>query len=186
MMKNVLGIVGSPRKNGNTHVMVLRILEGARNAGCNTEAIFLGDLTISECDGCHACWSENHVCSKNDDMKDLYPKIMESDAIVFGTPVYWFAPTAIMKAFMDRFVFFNCPANRKKIRNKTGVIAVPFEDGTLETSDLVVGFFERSLAYLEMRLTGKVLAPGVTIRGEVRNRKRIMDRCYSLGRRLAV
>jgi len=185
-MKNILGIIGSPRKNGNTHVIVSRILDGAREMGADTESIFLGDLKIFECNGCHACWKGKHVCSKNDDMNNLYPKIIESDVIVFGTPVYWFGPTAIMKCFIDRFVFFNCPANRKKIRNKNGIIAVPFEDRTLETSNLVVGFFEKSLEYLEMRLIDKVLVPGVTKRGEVRNRKRIMDKCYSLGQRLAV
>ena len=186
MMKNILGIIGSPRKNGNTHVIVSRILEGARDAGARTEPIFLGELRISECDGCHACWKGKHACSKNDDMKNLYPKIMESDVMIFGTPVYWFGPTAIMKCFMDRFVFFNCPVNRRKIRNKTAIIAVPFEDGRLRTSDPVVDFFEKSLDYLEMRLTGKILVPGVTKPGEVRNRKQVMDRCYRLGKRLAV
>jgi multimeric flavodoxin WrbA len=119
-------------------------------------------------------------------MKNLYPKIIGSDVIIFGTPVYWFGPTAIMKCFIDRFVFFNCPANRKKIRNKVGVIAVPFADRTLDMSDLVMGFFEKSLDYLEMRLTDKILVPGVTKRGEVRTRKQVMDKCYRLGKRLAV
>ena len=52
----MLGIVGSPRKNGNTHVLVSRILEGARDAGAEAETVLLGDLTVQECDGCHACW----------------------------------------------------------------------------------------------------------------------------------
>jgi len=118
-------------------------------------------------------------------MNDLYPKILESDAIIFGTPVYWFGPTAIMKCFMDRFVFFNCPANRKKIRHKAGIIAVPFEDRTLSTSELVVRFFEKSFDYLEMRFADKILVPGVTKLGEVGNRKHVMDKCYRLGKRLA-
>ena len=89
-----------------------------------------------------------------------------------------------MKCFMDRFVYFNCSANRSKIRGKAAVIAVPFEDKTLETSNLVVDFFDKSLNYLEMRLVDRILAPGVTKRGEVSNRKRIMDKCYRLGQRL--
>ena len=185
MMKNILGIIGSPRKNGNTHVIVSRILDGARDAGATTESIFLGNLKILECNGCHACWKGKHVCSKNDDMNNLYPKIIESDFIIFGTPVYWFGPTAIMKCFMDRFVFFNCPANRKKIRHKAGIIAVPFEDRTLSTSELVVRFFEKSFDYLEMRFADKILVPGVTKLGEVGNRKHVMDKCYRLGKRLA-
>lgn len=185
-MKNILGVIGSPRKNGNTDVLVSRILEGARKNGANTEAIFLVDLKISECDGCHACWKGKHVCSKADDMREVYPKIIEADAIVFGTPVYWFGPTAMMKCFIDRFVYFNSPASRRKIRNKVGVIAVPFEDRRYKTSDLVVDFFARSLDYLEMRLIDKILVPGVTKCGEVRAKKRVMAKCYELGRRLAV
>jgi len=119
-------------------------------------------------------------------MRDLYPKIIEADAIVFGTPVYWFGPTAIMKCFIDRFVYFNCPANRKKIRDKVAVIAVPFEDRTYETSHLVVDFFAKTLDHLEMRLVDKILVPGVTKRGEVRTKKQVMAKCYVLGRRLAI
>lgn len=182
----VLGIVGSPRRNGNTHVLVSRILDGARDTGAGTETILLGELDIQECTGCHACWKGKHACGRNDDMKGLYPKIIESDAVIFGTPVYWYGPTAIMKCFMDRFVYFNCPANRSRIRGKAAVIAVPFEDHTPETSDLVVEFFERSLAYLEMKLIGKMLVPGVTKRGEVRNLKQVMDRCYEAGQELAI
>jgi multimeric flavodoxin WrbA len=185
-MKKIMGIIGSPRKNGNTDVLVSRILDGARDNGANVNRISIANLKISECDGCHACWKEKHVCSKADDMRDLYPNIIEADAIVFGTPVYWFGPTAIMKCFIDRFVYFNCPATRKNIRNKPAVIAIPFEDRTYETAEPVVEFFARSFAYLEMRLIDKIIVPGVTKQGEVRTKKRVMEKCYELGRRLAV
>lgn len=183
-MTKILGIVGSPRKGGNTHVLVSRILEGAREGGAVTETIFLGELRIRECDGCHACW-RGKPCSKDDDMATLYPKIMECDAIVLGTPVYWYGPTALMKGFIDRFVYFNCPAHRKSVRNKPAVIAVPYEDDSDRTADLLVKFFRKSLDYLEMRLVGKVLAPGVTKRGEVRRSKGLMDEAFREGRKLA-
>jgi len=185
-MRTILGVVGSPRRNGNTHVLVSRILRGARSEGANTETIFLKGLHISQCDGCYECWKGRHVCSKADDMREVYPRILGADAIVLGTPVYWFGPTAIMKGFIDRFTYFGCPANRKRIRNKPAVIAVPFADRAYETSALVVEFFARSLDYLGMRLVDKILVPGVTERGEVRTRKRVMTRCHELGRQLAV
>lgn len=185
-MRKLLGIIGSPRKNGNTHVLVSRVLDGARDAGASAEAILLGELNIEECDGCHACWKKNHVCSKHDDMTTLYRKIVECDSLVFGTPVYWYGPTAIMKCFIDRFVYFNCSANRSKIRDKTSAIVVPFEDTTLETASPVVDFFDKSLNYLEMTFAEAILVPGVTKRGEVRSQKQVMDRCYALGKRLAI
>ena len=126
-MKHILGVVGSPRTNGNTHVLVKRILESAHETGAQYDIIFLGDHTIRECDGCHACW-EGKECSKNDDMNGLYTKIISSDVIVFGTPVYWYGPTALMKGFLDRFVYFNCPENNVKLRGKSALLVVPFED----------------------------------------------------------
>ena len=90
----ILGVVGSPRKRGNTHTLVSRILEGAAAEGAAAETLFLGDLDIRECDGCHICW-KGRQCSKKDDMNKIYPKIIQSDIIVFGTPVYWYGPTAL-------------------------------------------------------------------------------------------
>ena len=103
-MKKILGVMGSPRKNGNTHVLLSKILESAKDNGATTDLIFLNDLVIKECDGCHSCWKSNE-CSKNDDMNNVYPMIIGCDVIIFGTPVYWYGPTALMKAFLDRFVF---------------------------------------------------------------------------------
>ena len=93
-MKRILGIAGSPRKNGNTHLLVSKILEGAKEAGASAECLFLEDLNIKECDGCHVCW-QGKGCSKKDDMNFIYPKLIESDVIVFGTPVYWYGPIGL-------------------------------------------------------------------------------------------
>jgi multimeric flavodoxin WrbA len=181
----ILGIVGSPRKNGNTHVLVSQILAGARAAGAKTEIVLLGDLDLQECNGCHACWKGSHACGKRDDMLSLYPKIAAADALVLGTPVYWYGPTAILKCFLDRFVYFNCPANRGQIQGKSAVLAVPFEDTALDTASLVVDMFQKSLSYVEIKLLDKIVVPGVTKRGEVRAQKPVMDRCFKLGQRLA-
>ena len=149
MPKRILGIMGSPRKNGNTHKLVEKILEGASQVGASTEILLLQDLEIRECDGCHTCWNGKD-CSKNDDMNDIYPKIVESDIIIFGTPVYWYGPTALIKAFLDRFVYFNCPENREKIRNISAVLVVPFEEEHLETANVLVQMFEKSFQYLQI------------------------------------
>jgi multimeric flavodoxin WrbA len=181
----LLGIVGSPRKNGNTHVLVSHILAGARAEGAKTEIVLLGELDLQECNGCHACWKGTHACSKRDDMQTLYSKIAQCDALILGTPVYWYGPTAILKCFLDRFVYFNCPANRGQVRGKSAVIAVPFEDTASDTANGVVDMFDKSLSYVEMKLVDKIIVPGVTKRGEVRGQKRVMDRCFKLGQQLA-
>jgi multimeric flavodoxin WrbA len=182
--RTILGVVGSPRKKGNTHILVSRILEGATAEGAAAETLFLGDLNIRECDGCHVCW-KGRQCSKKDDMNTIYPKIIQSDIIVFGTPVYWYGPTALMKCFMDRLVYFNCPENRAAIKGKAAVIAVPFEEENPRTADLLVKFFKQCLHYLEMKLIGKIIVPGVGSRGDILKKTGSLEEGYELGRKLA-
>ena len=183
-MKRILGIVGSPRRNGNTHLLVSKILEGAGETGSSTECVFLRDLNIKECDGCHVCW-QGKECSKKDDMNLIYPKLIESDVIVFGTPVYWYGPTALMKGFIDRFVYFNCPENRKKIRSKSAVIVVPFEDTNPETIAPLELFFEKCFQYIEMNFIDRIIVPGVTEKGEVLNHKEYLKKAFEIGKNLA-
>jgi len=180
----LLGIVGSPRRGGNTHTLVSRVLEGAEDGGATTDLVLLEEVTVNECDGCHACWTEGE-CTQGDDMNALYPRLAEADVIVFGTPVYWYGPTALMKAFLDRFVFFNCPEHRPQVRGTRAALVVPFEEPDERTAELVVAMFDRSFAYLEVERAGLLLAPGVTRRGEVREHDALMAKAYDLGRNLA-
>jgi multimeric flavodoxin WrbA len=182
-MKQILAVVGSPRRNGNTHILVSKIVEGARTNGAVVDELFLGELTIRECDGCHACW-KGKECSKDDDMRAIYPAIIQSDVIIFGTPVYWYGPTALMKAFIDRFVYFNCPENRAKIKGLSAVLAVPFEEENLDTARGVVEFFQKSLAYLEIKLLGQIIVPGVGEKGAIRSKSQTLQQAYDLGLKL--
>ena len=118
-------------------------------------------------------------------MRAIYPAITQSDVIVFGTPVYWYGPTALMKAFIDRFVYFNCPENRRKIKGLSAAIAIPFEEEDLETARGVVEFFQKSLAYLQIKLLGQIIVPGAGENGAVRRKPEDLQRAYELGRTLA-
>jgi multimeric flavodoxin WrbA len=118
-------------------------------------------------------------------MRAVYPTIIQSDVIIFGTPVYWYGPTALMKAFIDRFVYFNCPKNRQKIKGLSAALAVPFEEDDLETARGVIEFFQKSLAYLEVKLLGQIIVPGVGEKGAIRSRSQYLQQAYDLGRELA-
>jgi len=183
-MKRVLAVIGSPRKGGNTDILVQKVTEGAASKGAKVDTLRLSELNIRECDGCHVCWQKK-PCSKRDDMLNIYPKIIESDAIIFGTPVYWYGPTALMKAFIDRFVYFNCPENRAKIRGKKAVIAIPFEEENPDTARPIVEFFVKSFGYLEMELVGKIIVGGVGAKGDVLKKPDRLQEAYELGIRLA-
>jgi len=183
-MKKILAVIGSPRRGGNTDILVHKITEGATSKTAQVETLWLAKLNIRECDGCLLCW-KGKPCNKHDDMLGLYPKIIESDAIIFGTPVYWYGPTALMKCFIDRFVYFNCPENRAKIRGKKAVLAIPLEEENPDTVRPVVEFFEKSLRYLEMNLVGAIIAGGVGAKGDVLKKPDRLNEAYELGERLA-
>ncbi|WP_319205564.1 flavodoxin family protein [uncultured Ilyobacter sp.] len=101
----ILGIVGSKRKNGNTSALVMSALESAQGDGVETELIFLGDYSIKGCTGCEGC-RDTYKCVINDDMQKIYPLLMESDAIILGSPTYFYNVTADVKAFIDRCYCF--------------------------------------------------------------------------------
>lgn len=103
----VLGIIGSPRKNGNTAAMVAAVCNGATAAGHETEIINLTSLNIGGCTACCACKTGKvEFCAVKDDMQKLYPKIVEADCLVLGTPVYMGQMTGQMKNFFDRWYTF--------------------------------------------------------------------------------
>ena len=183
-MKRILGIVGSPRVDGNTHILTQHILDSAKAAGAHTDLLLLKGLTIRECDGCHACWKGKNCC-KSDDMVEVYPRIIDSDVIIFGTPVYWYGPTALMKAFLDRFVYFNAPANRSKLAGHGAVLAIPFEEDNPETAAITIAMFEKSFEYLQLPVLGKIIAPGVGERGDILGKPDILREAHDLGTKLA-
>jgi multimeric flavodoxin WrbA len=97
----VLGIVGSPRRNGNTEMLMTHTLKAVAESGLDTELITLSGKDIRGCNACMAC-SKKEECSIGDDLFPIYLKMKEADGIILGSPVYFGSATAIMKAFMER------------------------------------------------------------------------------------
>lgn len=103
----VLAFIGSPRENGNTAAMVKAVCQGTALAGHETEVVTITNLTIHDCSACGACKTGKiEYCTINDDMQKLYPKIIEADCLVIGTPVYMGQITGQMKNFFDRWYPF--------------------------------------------------------------------------------
>ena len=104
----VIGICGSPRK-GNTEWMLRKLLQGVAKAGADTELILLREKNIKWCDGCLSCEAggkgRKGICRIQDDMQQIYPKLVEADGLAFGTPVYFEMLSGLLKNFMDR----TCP-----------------------------------------------------------------------------
>jgi multimeric flavodoxin WrbA len=97
---------GSPRaQTGNTNRMVEEFMRGAQSAGAVVENIFLVAKNIHDCKGCLTCWLKTPgKCAIQDDMAELFPKLLTADIVVFATPVYVDNVTGLMKIFLDRCV----------------------------------------------------------------------------------
>jgi NAD(P)H-dependent FMN reductase len=100
-----LAFVGSPRKSGNTDVLVDEAIDAFCEAGGESEKVFLNSLHIHPCQGCGACSHADgldSVCVQQDDMSELYQKMFSADVLLWATPIYMWSPTAQMKLFLDR------------------------------------------------------------------------------------
>ena len=97
----VVGIVCSPRKGGNTEILVTEALGAAREMGSETELILVAGKNIAPCDGCGTC-SKSGECRIDDDMQNIYRSFAEADGIIFGTPSYFNNVSAQAKAVVDR------------------------------------------------------------------------------------
>jgi multimeric flavodoxin WrbA len=175
----VLGLVGSPRKESNTDLLVTAVLYGAGAAGAETEKVYLYDLNILPCVDCRGCKKGSFQCVLGDGMKWLYPKLDEADVIVFGTPLYWYGSTAKMKLMIDRLRPYIAS---KKLKGKRAVLVVPSEEGA-KACDNLVGMFEQSFGYLEVELAGKVLAQA-SEKAEIRTNPKVLDEAFALGKTL--
>ena len=94
-----IGIVGSPRKNGNTELLTTHTLKAIAEEGLDTELIRLSGLEIKPCNACMVCQKEER-CPIVDDLFPIYLKMKEADAIILASPVYYGSATALIKAFM--------------------------------------------------------------------------------------
>lgn len=95
----ILALNGSPRKQGNTDILIDEILRGASSNGHQAEKLRLYDYEIQPCLDCRRCKQSEtgYNCALKDGMHEIYPKLEAADVIVFGTPIYWYGPTAKMK-----------------------------------------------------------------------------------------
>jgi multimeric flavodoxin WrbA len=126
----ILGLSCSPRKQGNTMLLLEEALKGARDEGAEVELYSVAGKTITPCDGCRVC-DKTGQCHIKDDMRDLYEKLLEADGIIFGTPVYFYSMTAQAKAIIDRTIAFSRP--ERSLANKVGgVIVVAGSQGTTD------------------------------------------------------
>jgi len=102
-MTKIVGIVGSPNKNGRTHQLVNKAVSGAASAGAETDIMYLGDEDIQPCRGCklQKCW-EDGICKLDESAEPRNQRIKEADGVIFGAPVYFHDINGLAKDFIDK------------------------------------------------------------------------------------
>ena len=143
----VLGIVCSPRKGGNTEIMMDTALAGARSYGAETELWTVAGKDLKPCDGCGACIKRDGRCHIKDDMQELYPKVIASDGIIFGSPAYFWSVTAQAKIVIDRlYSLYKMTALGKAVLpgKVAGVISVATAWGHGSVCSQFNAFFQHS------------------------------------------
>jgi len=174
----ILGIVCSPRKGGNTEILVSEALTAAKESGADVELLRISDMNIAACDGCQTCHKSGE-CRIKDDMQKIYKKILAADGIILGSPVYFWSVSSQAKTLMDRTYALRYPHH--KLKNKVGgAIAVAGRRGCTSALSVINNFFLGQ----DMLVTGLGIAGYGTNKGEVKQDERAMQGARALGKQV--
>ena len=184
----VLGIMGSPRKQSNTEILLDRALEGAREAGGEVEKVVVSKLKISPCLEIYACRKDGD-CAIKDDMQLLYRKLLEADHIIFASPMFFYGVTSQAKAVIDR-----CQAlwvrkhalgmGKEDKRERRGLfISVGATRGTklFDGAVLTVKYFFDAIG---VEYSADLLVRGIDNKGQINEHPTALEDAFRLGQKL--
>jgi multimeric flavodoxin WrbA len=173
----ILGLSCSPRIQGNTALLINEVLKAAQQEGADVELYSVSGKKIEPCDGCRICW-ETGECPINDEMQNLYGKLLEANGIIFGTPVYFYSMTGQAKTIIDRTIALNKPG--RNLANKVGGIVVV--GGSLGLVDAVKDLY----FYIVTRqmLPANFVAAYAGGAGDVKNMEKCINAAGELGRQM--
>ncbi len=187
----VLGIYGSPRKGGNSDILLDQVLEAAAEAGAETERIYCRKLKkLSGCLECGGC-DETGKCVVEDDMGDVYPLLEAADAIILAAPIFFYNIPAQAKALVDR----SQACWSARLLNKTKEERKYFDSGkgwfigvgASKGANLFTGT-ELTAKYfydaMDMSYEGAILVWGVESKGSVKDHDEYMQEARDLGRKI--
>jgi multimeric flavodoxin WrbA len=146
----VIGINGSPRKGGNTEIMIREVFKPLNQAGIETELIQVGGKGIRGCVACGKCAEmQNQTCAiTKDTVNDIIQKFIEADGIILGSPTYFADITADLKALIDRTGFVSCK-NENLYKHKVGAAVVAVRrGGAIHAFDSINHFFQISQMFI--------------------------------------
>lgn len=162
---NVLTLLGSPRKKGNTATVLSWVEEELSRHGHPVEHVSIADHEIRGCLGCMACQKDlsNPGCAQKDDAQDILEKILEADRILYATPLYCWGFTSQMKALIDRqfcLVKHYGTENQKSLaQGKKTALLVTCAGPVEQNADLIQVMFDRINRFAGAKVLGKQVIP---------------------------
>lgn len=179
-----MGIICSPRRSGNSEVLVREIL---KSSGCKDyEVFYSNEMYIKGCQACYSC-KEQGKCAVEDDMQKIYKGIEEVDVVVFGTPIYMAGVAAQFKMVLDRLFAFLGPAPRFESRlpkGKKGVLIVTQGYENAKEYETHISQMKDAIASIGFEEVKVLSAPGLNGLGEVATRPSLMEKARKIGQSL--
>ena len=175
-MSNIVILIGSMRKGGNTDLLARRFAEGAAEHN-NVEIIPVSDYKVAPCIGCNTCFTrEGNACFNHDDMDGIYEKLRRADILVIASPVYFYGISAELKAIIDRLhtPMRNSFAIRKLALLLVGAASLP------NLFDPILLQYQMILDFFHLQDCGKVLVSGVKEKGDIIGHP-ALDEAHQLG-----
>jgi len=182
-MKEVLALIGSARKEGNTAVLVDKILEGIkeRNKKVKIHKYFLHELKINPCQSCYFCL-DNFGCCQKDDMQKIYQLLKKIDFLIIGSPIYMNYVSAQTKLFIDRLFPYIHPKAPKVNKNLKAVLVITYGWEKANVYDEVIKDIKRVLRWHKINVIKTIKGFGYQYKKtEVLEDKKLLKKAYSLG-----
>lgn len=175
----ILVLGGSPNKNGSTQILIENFARDAKEAGHTVTVLYVAHMDVRPCTGCIACGYDG-PCVQRDDMSQIRKAVLESDMLVFATPLYFFGISAQLKTVIDRFCAFSSRINMRN--KKSAFLSVAWNDDDW-TMDAIREHYLTLVKYLNLRDMGMVLGTGCGTPAMTR-RSRYPQAAYELGKKL--
>ncbi|WP_323736113.1 flavodoxin family protein [Methanosphaera sp. ISO3-F5] len=174
----VLGIVGSPRKNGNCDVLVKEFLEAV---DADTEYIFLNEKELNGCNACMGCVEGD--CVIDDDGNEIIKALLDADVLVFSSPIYYGQITAQAKSFIDRF--YQISRNPEKTLEGKKVVTI-FTQAQPENvfGNYIESFKTMPFGFMGMEVVGNVTAMGTQNAGDEEELQKYIDEVKAIAAEL--
>jgi multimeric flavodoxin WrbA len=98
---NIMALSGSPRRGGNTEILLDEFIKGAVSEGAAVDRLTIHDAALSPCRGCQACFQDGR-CIIADDMENIYPRLLAADIVVLASPLFFYGVPGATKILIDR------------------------------------------------------------------------------------